>query len=318
MAAIFLTEANVEQLLTMEAAIAAVETVFRKHAMTEVANVPRGRARTDQCMLHLMGSAAKTLNAMCCKVYTTTPSTSRFLLQLFDGHTGELLAVMEADTLGAIRTGATAGVATKHMARSDADTVGVYGSGKQARTQLEAVCQVRNIVEAYVYSRKEENREGFAREMSALLGIEVKAVSKPELAAEDKDIVVTATKSSSPVLNGEWIAEGAHINAIGANFLGRAELDIETIRKCDPIVVEDKEQAKIEAGDFVQAMEAGVVRWSDVVELGNVVVGRFPGRHGPDDVTLFKSVGVSFEDLAVAKQVYDLAKAVGLGVPLPF
>lgn len=318
MAAIFLSETDVEQLLTMEIAIEAVETVFRKHAMTEVANIARGRARTDMGMLHIMGSAAKTLNAMCCKVYTTTQIESRFLLHLYDGHSGELLAIMQAESLGAIRTGATSGVATQHMARSDADTVGVFGSGRQARTQLEAVCQVRNIEEAYVFSRKEENRNAFAREMSAVLGVDVKAVSRPELAAEDKDIVITATRSSTPVLSGEWIGPGTHINAIGSNFLGRSELDLETIRKCDPIVVEDKEQARLEAGDFGQAMEAGIIRWSDIVELGNVVVDRYPGRHGPDDVTLFKSVGVSFEDLAVARKVFDLAKAAGMGVALPF
>lgn len=318
MAALFLREEDVVKLLPMSAAIEAVQTVFRKQALTEVANIARGRARTDHGMLHVMGAAAKTLNAMCCKVYTTTKKGANFVVLLFDGKTGETLAVIEGDMLGRIRTGATAGVAAAHMARQDADTVGVFGSGKQARTQLEAICCVRKITEAYVYSPKEDNRESFASEMSMLLGVPVRAVHKPELAAEDKDIVVTATDAAEPVLIGEWIADGTHLSIVGSNFVGKAEIDVELVRRCEPIVVDDKEQARVEAGDLVKAVEAGVVRWSDVHELGNVVVGRYPGRHEAGDVTLFKSVGAALEDLAVAKAVYEAAVAQNVGERLPF
>jgi ornithine cyclodeaminase/alanine dehydrogenase-like protein (mu-crystallin family) len=318
MAALFLREADVDQLLTMPMAIDAVSTVFRKQAMTEVANIPRGRARTDHGLLHIMGAAAKTLDAMCCKVYTSTKQGARFLVHLYDGRTGDLLSIMEGDRLGAMRTGATAGVAAACMARRDADTVGVFGSGKQARTQLEAICHVRQIVEAYVYSPSEDHRDQFAAETSALLGLPVKAVAKPELAAEDKDIVVTATDSADPVVLGDWISPGTHLSVIGSNFVGKAEIDVELVRKCEPIVVDEKEQARLEAGDLVKAVEAGVVRWSDVHELGQIVVGRYPGRHQANDITLFKSVGAALEDLAVARAVYDAALKESLGQRLPF
>ena len=318
MAALFLRESDVVKLLPMATAIEAVESVFRKQALTEVANVSRGRARTDHAMLHIMGAAAKTLGAMCCKVYTTSRKSANFLVLYFDGKTGETLAVIEGDLLGRIRTGATAGVAAAHMARPDADTVGIFGSGKQARTQLEAMCTVRKITEAYVYSPKEDNRESFASEMQMLLGVPVRAVHRPELAAEDKDIVVTATDSAEPVLLSEWVAEGTHLSVVGSNFVGKAEIDVELVRRCEPIVVDDKEQARMEAGDLVKAVDAGVVRWSDVHELGNVVVGRYPGRHEAADVTIFKSVGAALEDLAVAKAVYDAAMAQGMGEKLPF
>lgn len=318
MAALFLSEADIDGLLTMEAAVEAVTQAFRRQAMTEVMNIPRHRVRTDLTMMHLMGAAAKTLNALCCKVYTTNKRGANFFIHLFDGKSGELLAIMQGKRMGAIRTGAVTGLATQHMARTDANTVGVLGSGLQARTQLEAICLARTIVEAYVYSPNVDHRESFAKEMATELGIEVRAVAKPELAVEDKDIVVTATDSVDPVLLGDWVSEGTHINAIGSNFLGRAELDPETIRKCDPIIVDDKEQCRLEAGDFTKAMEEGIVRWSDIGELCNVVVGRTPGRHTPEDITLFKSVGVAFTDLAVARTVYDRAIEQGVGLELPF
>lgn len=318
MAALYLTESDVEQTLSMRPLIDEVAVVFRKHGMTEVANIPRGRARTDHGLLHIMGAAAKTLGVMACKVYTSTKTGTRFLVHLYDGRSGALLALMEADFLGAMRTGAVSGLATQLMARRDADTVGILGSGKQARTQLEAVAQVRNLVEAYVYSPNADHRERFAYEMSAQLGLKVVAVNLPELAVEDKDIVITATDSREPVLREAWLSPGCHVNAVGSNFIGKAELDVETVRRCATIVVDDKEQARLEAGELVQAVEAGILRWSEVGDLSNVVIGRYPARHAPDDITLFKSVGVAYADLAAAKLAYERAVAAGIGQTLPF
>jgi ornithine cyclodeaminase/alanine dehydrogenase len=255
---------------------------------------------------------------MGCKVYTSTSTGAGFVVLLHDGRTGALLAVIEADGLGAMRTGAASGLATSFMARPDANVVGVFGSGKQARTQLEAVCRVRDIVEAYVYSPNPDRRARFADEMSATLAVPVVAVSKPELAAEDKDIIITATTSSQPVFCGEWVSEGTHLNVIGSNFLGKTEIDVTTVREADVVIVDDKEQARLEAGDFRQPIEEGVIRWSDIGELSNVVVGRIAGRHGPNDITLFKSVGIGLEDVAVAKVVYDQAIADEIGSWLPF
>src|SRR5438128_10555172 len=149
--------------------------------------------------------------------------------------------------------------------------------------------------------------------MSTLCQCEVQPVPRPEMAAEDKDIVITATSSREPVLNGNWIAEGTHLNVIGSNFLSKAEVDAVAVRRCNSIGVDSKDQARLEAGDFVAALEEGAIHWADIHELGQVIVGRYTGRAHPEDVTLFKSLGIAIEDIAVAARVYAKAQAAGLG-----
>src|SRR5215471_4311964 len=297
----------------MEMALEAVEDVLRKMALDEAVNIPRARSQTDHAMLHVLSGAAKTLGVMGYKAYSTSRKGTHFHVGLYDGKSGALLALMQADYLGQVRTGAASGVATQFMARPDAAEVGLFGSGKQARTQLQAVCQVRKVRRAQVYSPNADRRQQFAAEMSELCQTEVSPVPRPELAAQDKDIVITATTSREPVFNGHWIAEGTHINAAGSNFLGKAEIDAVTVRRCESIVVDSKDQARIEAGDFTQALEDGSIHWADIHELGQVIVGRYTGRAHPQDVTLFKSLGVAIEDVAVAAKVYQLASAAGLG-----
>jgi ornithine cyclodeaminase/alanine dehydrogenase-like protein (mu-crystallin family) len=313
MPVLLLNEDEVRQVLTLEMALDAVEQALRKMALDEVVNVPRSRAQTDHAMLHVMAAAGKTLGVMGLKAYSTSRRGAHFHVALYDGKTGALLAVIQADYLGQVRTGAASGVATQYMARPDASEVGLFGSGKQARTQLQAVCKVRKISRVQVYSPNEEHRRRFAAEMSELCNTEVVTVPRPEMAAEDKDIIITATTSREPVLNGHWVAEGTHINAIGSNFLGKAEVDAVAVRRCDSIVVDSKDQARIEAGDFVQALEEGSIHWADVHELGQVIVGRYTGRAHAQDVTLFKSLGIAIEDVAVAARVYAKAQEAGLG-----
>jgi ornithine cyclodeaminase/alanine dehydrogenase-like protein (mu-crystallin family) len=313
MPVLLLTEEEVRQVLTMDMALEAVEQALRKMALDEVVNIPRSRAQTDHAMLHVMSAAGKTLGVMGFKAYSTSRRGAHFHVTLYDGKTGALLALIQADYLGQVRTGAASGVATQYMARPDATEVGLFGSGKQARTQLQAVCMVRKISRVQVYSPNEEHRRRFAAEMSERCDTEVVTVPRPEMAAEDKDIIITATSSREPVLNGHWVAEGTHINAIGSNFLGKAEIDAVAVRRCDSIVVDSKEQARIEAGDFVQALEEGSIHWADVHDLGQVIVGRYTGRAHAQDVTLFKSLGIAIEDLAVAARVYAKAQEAGLG-----
>jgi ornithine cyclodeaminase/alanine dehydrogenase-like protein (mu-crystallin family) len=178
---------------------------------------------------------------------------------------------------------------------------------------LQAVCKVRKIRHVQVYSPNEERRRRFAADMSTLCQTEVEPVPRPEMAAEDKDIIITATNSREPVLKGHWLAEGTHLNVIGSNFLGKAEIDAVAVRRCAVIVVDSKDQARLEAGDFAQALEEGSIHWADIHELGQVIVGRYTGRAQPQDVTLFKSLGVAIEDVAVAAQVYAKAQAAGVG-----
>jgi alanine dehydrogenase len=313
MPVLLLSEEEVRQVLTMDLAMEAVEHVLRKMALDEAQNVPRSRCQTDHVMLHVMSAAAKTLGVAGLKAYTTTRRGAQFLVSLYDGRSGQLLALMQADYLGQMRTGAASGVATQYLARPDASEVGLFGSGKQARTQLLAVCKARKIRHVAVYSPNEEHRRRFALEMSPLCGCEVEPVPRPEMAAEDKDIVITATTSREPVLSGHWLAEGTHLNVIGSNFLAKAEIDVATLRRCETIAVDSKDQARLEAGDFVQALEEGVIHWADIRELGQIIVGRYTGRAHPQDITLFKSLGIALEDIAVAARVYAKAQEAGLG-----
>src|SRR5262249_42702380 len=258
-------------------------------------------------------AGGKTLGALGFRSYITNRPGAHFHFPLFDGKTGEPQAWMQADYLGQVRTGAAGGVATKFMARPDCATVGIFGSGKQARTQLQAVCRVRPVKHAVVFSPNTERRAAFAAEMRQVCQIEVVPTANPEVAARNRDIVITATASRDPVLDGDWFSEGTHLNVIGSNFLGKAEIDAKTLKRVKKIAVDSKDQARIEAGDLMPAIEEGLVHWADVLEISRVVAGRDSGRDDPKQITMFKSLGLAIEDLAVAARVYALAKQQGIG-----
>jgi alanine dehydrogenase len=313
MPVLFLTEAEVERVLTMDLALDAVSAAFRKLAIDEAVNVPRQRCQTDQVMLHVLPAAAKTLGVLGFKAYTTAKTGARFHVTLFDGKTGEMTTVLEADLLGQFRTGAASGVATRKLARADASTVGCIGTGKQARTQILAVCKARPMKKVHVFARDAERRKAFAAQLASETGVEVVPVEKPEDAVRGLDVVITATSSREPVLRGEWLTEGQHVNLIGSNYLAKAEADVEVFRRATLVTVDSKEQAKLEAGDFVPALNEGILQWSDVHDFPLVLVGKYPGRESPQDVTVFKSLGLGIEDVALAAKVVELAKQQGVG-----
>jgi len=313
MPVLHLTEDEVRRLLTMEEAIEAVESGLRKTALEEAVNVPRSRCQTDHAMLHVLPAAAKTLGVLGYKAYVTTRAGARFHVTIYDAKTGEMLAVLQADYLGQVRTGAASGVATKHLSRADSTTVGIFGTGKQARTQLFGVSKVRRLSRAVVWSPSEERRTAFSREMSAACGVEVVPAKSPEEAARGLDILCTATSAREPVLFGEWVSPGQHLNVIGSNFLAKAEIDVEVVRRANVVVIDSKDQGRLEAGDLVAALDRGVIEWIDVAELGRVVAMGAPGRRPPEDVTLFKSLGIGLEDIAVAMRVYHKARQAGVG-----
>jgi len=315
--ALLLTEADVTALLPMSLALEAVEEVFRWQGEGKLTNRPRVRLPVPGGLLHVMPAALPEAKVMGLKSYATVRGGAKFVVLLFSAENGTLLAVIEADRLGQIRTGAASGVATKYLARADADRVGCYGTGWQARSQLEAVCAVRSVREVRVFGRDAERRARFAKEMQEALGLTVTPVERPEAAARDASILVTITGAKTPVLEGRWIAPGAHVNAAGSNHLQRAELDVEAIRRATLIVTDSLEQARLECGDLVAALDQGVVAWDAVHELGEVVAGRHPGRRWADDVTLFESQGVAMEDLAVAARLVARARAQGAGVEIP-
>jgi alanine dehydrogenase len=313
---LFLTEDDVRQLLTMDDAIAAVFAVFRDRAAGKARNISRGRAQTDQAMLHLLGGAADGMVGY--KAYATSKQGANFQIGLFDGASGQPLALLQADLLGQIRTGAASGVATQTLARSDARVVGLFGTGKQAKTQAWAVCRVRPIDKIRVFSRNDANRRAFASEMAQICGCDIEPVTKPEDVVKDCDIVITATASKTPVFEGAWLKPGVHLNVVGSNFLNKTEIDVETVRRASIVAVDDIDQAKSEAGDFVAALAEGVLTWDRVQSLADIVSGSRPGRGHEDDVTLFKSLGLGMEDVAVAAIVYRLAMTKGMGRTIAF
>ncbi|GIX03152.1 MAG: ornithine cyclodeaminase [Planctomycetaceae bacterium] len=317
MSVLFLTEDDVAWLLDLPSAIEIVERVFLGWQRGEVDNQPRRRVSLPGAMLHVMSAAVHYAGYLGVKAYLTTRSVARFHLLLYRAETGTLEAIVEANHLGRVRTGATSAVATRHMAIHSARVVGCFGTGFQARTQLQAICQVRRIESIEVYSRREEHRQRFAEEMTELCNLPVAPVPLPDQAAADKDIVITATSSRTPVFDGRVLSEGTHINAIGSNFLNKAELDVTTVRRADHVVCDNLEACQLEAGDLVPAVEAGVIDWPRVKELRDVVAGLETGRATDSDITLFKSVGLAMEDVAVGVHVLQRAQQERIGQSLP-
>lgn len=314
--AIFLTEQDVRALLTMTDALEAVEEGFRHWAQGQATNDPRRRLRVAGGYLQFMSAADHALNITGFKAYTTGRAGG-FLVNIYRADTGELLAIMQAGWLGAVRTGAASGVATKYMALPNASLAGCIGTGYQARTQVEAVCAVRPIREVRVFSRTPEKRQAFAQEMAQRLGIPVRAVESAQACVEGAHIVITITNSREPVFNGEWLAPGTHINAAGSNSWMRREIDETTIRRANLIVADQVDDAKAECGELIWGVERGIVRWEQVRELRDVVGGFLPGRPSPDAITLFESQGLALEDIVTAWRVYQKALERGVGKELP-
>jgi alanine dehydrogenase len=315
---LLLTENDVRELLTMPDAIAAVEEVMRRQASGQAIVHPRHRLELpDKGFLHYMAGADITAGLVGMKLYTSVHGALRFLVPLYRSATGELLALIEGERLSVMRTGAASGVATRYMAREDANTLAVIGSGLQARGQVEAVAAVRNLTGVRVFSRDAERREQFANEMEDMLEISVMPVESAAAAVHNADIIVTATTAHKPVVEGAWIAPGTHINAIGANFPQKRELDDAAVARANRIAVDFIEEAKIEAGDLIQAFAADPSRWNSVRELSQIIAGNFPGRENANEVTLFKSSGIAIWDIAAAGKVYELAVAQGRGTQIP-
>lgn len=313
MPVLYLTEQDVLDLIDMPTAIELVEDAFRQLADQQATNTPRQRVVQSGIMLHSMAAGSSEWGVVGWKNYTTTPKSAKFIVAIYDAASGELQALIEADHLGRLRTGAASGVATEYMARNDARLVGIFGAGKQAETQLEAVCAVRKIEHVTVHSRNPEKCEDFAERMSAKLNIAVEPTSSPMGAAAEMDIVITATTSKTPVFDGHDLDEGTHLNIVGSNFWQKAEIDVATVRRSDVIVCDSKAQCQIEAGDFRQALEEGAIDWQLMHELAEVVSERKPGRSNGDQITLFKSVGLAIEDVALGQELVRQARMKGKG-----
>lgn len=311
--ALIVREKQVRALLSMRDTVSVLEEAFHAQSQGLVKNQPRTRLAFANGVLTLLAAAAPTFGVVGFKTYTAFREGVRYVIMLFSAHNGELLAIIEADHLGAMRTGGTSAVATKYLARTNARNVGLIGAGQQAVTQLMGVCAVRPITSVCVYSRKQPERELFCREMSRLLNIEVISADGVHEVVEDADILITATTARDPVLHGEWLKPGCHINAIGSNWVQRRELDLSTLHRSMIIVTDSLEQAYIEAGDFVIPANEGLFQWERVHELSEIVGDQGLQRETPDEITLYKGLGAALEDVVTAAHVYFLAVKQGLG-----
>jgi ornithine cyclodeaminase/alanine dehydrogenase-like protein (mu-crystallin family) len=315
---LLLTEADVRSLLTMPIALEVVEESLRQQGNGELVLHPRRRIKLpDNALLHYMAAGDPVRGYIGMKLYTAVRGVARFVIPLFRSTTGEMAALIEADALGQLRTGAASGVATKYLANANARIAGIIGTGYQARTQLEAVAAVRRLVRIRAFGRDPERRAKFCREMSERIGVAVEPMNSGEEAVRGADILITATSATKVVLEGEWLTPGMHINAMGANWPQKSELDAAAVSRAGKIVVDSIEQSKMEAGDLIQAFGDEGSRWNAVQELSQIVAGKVSGRASADQITLFKSNGIATWDLAAAVRVYELAVAQGMGQSFP-
>lgn len=314
----YINEKEVAQILTMPKTVELVEAALKARAEGRAVDVPRMRARSPAGTQHILQAAAPDLKMIGYKIYYSNPGKgSRYHVHLIDTDSGNLVAMIEASHLGMVRTGAASGVATRYMARADAATVGMIGAGKQAVGQLEAVCAVRKITSAKVYSRKPEKARDFCDKMSAKLGIKMEAVTSAAEAVHGVDIINVITKASSPVLLGEWLEPGQHINAAGSNALTRRELDEAAIKRCARVVVDSRGTARNECGDLLPLIENGRLDWDALPELGELIAGHRAGRKARDEITLYESHGMGIQDIYTGHHILGIARAQGIGIDLP-
>jgi ornithine cyclodeaminase/alanine dehydrogenase-like protein (mu-crystallin family) len=308
---LYLTEPDVLKLLPMPRAISLMRQVFTDLAQNKAVNQPRHRVILPTgSVLHYM--AAGNESYFGAKVYATNLRTgAHFLFLLYRSADAAPLAIIEANHLGQIRTGAASGYATDLLARENADTLAIIGSGFQAEAQVDAIAAVRPLREIRVWSRKPERRERFAETLRAKGHANVSIAASAEAAVRGAAIVVTSTNSKNPVFEAEWIAEGTHINATGSNQANRRELPAEILSRATLIAVDSKEQAKMESGDLLLASEE---EWDghNLVELQEV-----SGRTDSRAITIFKSNGLALQDVAAAGWVYEEAVRLGIGAPIP-
>jgi alanine dehydrogenase len=304
---LFLSESDVQELLSPPAAVEAVEGSFLRMAAGSVEIAPRRRLELQEGRLADMAASDLELGYACVKAYAGFAEGTAFLVALFAVDRPELVALIEADHLGRLRTGAASAVAAKYLAREGATSLGVIGCGTQAETQV--VCMraaVPTIARVVAYCRTERNLRAFCERAGA-----EPAESNRE--AAEQDIVVTITTSRDPVLRGEWLLPGALVCAAGANKPASRELDNVVLQRASFVCCDWKVQARLESADLIEPVQQGVLDWLEVHQLQEVVAGELPGRQSPDDIVVFKSNGIAAWDVAVATAVVERARERGVG-----
>lgn len=307
----FIDEVAVGQLLSVPVAIEAIENAMRDLGTGKAENAPRQRLKVDKASLNMLAASWDSGGVYGQKIYSVGPAGSMFLVLLYHSD-GRPYAIVSAQRLGRIRTGAATGVASRALARPDSRVLGVIGTGYQMRTQIEAVCTVLPIEQVQAWSPTATSRELFCDEMTTNLGIPVASADSAEAAVEGADVVVTLTTAATPVLPSSAVRSGMHITAAGSNQAARRELESETIRRANLVVADDLRQARTEAGDLIIAASEGALMWEKVLPLSSILAGSSRGRTRESDITIFKSIGIGLWDIACAKEIAQAAIQAGL------
>ena len=311
MKTLYLKEHDVEELVSVPEVVDALDAAFRDQAAGRAWTNPRNRLRLPGITLHMMAGAIPGYFGY--KAYTVASGKTQFFFFLHSAQTSEMLAMIEADALGQRRTGAASGMATQYLARPDATEMTLFGAGWQAETQLLAIDAVHTLKHVWIVNRTPDRLKAFIDKMQPQVKAQLARAKSAEEAVRQSQIVTTITTSREPVLKGEWLQPGVHVNAAGGNSLLRREIDDDVVMKSNRLVVDSIEQSRIESGEFLAIIETGRRHWEDFVELRDIVAGLKPGRTTPSDITLFKSGGIALEDVAIAKLVYERAVERGIG-----
>ena len=304
---LYLTEADIHSLLAPEDALAPIEECFRRQATGTIDNRPRTRQSAGDGAFAVMSAVDTELGLAGVKSYVWVSAGTPFVVLLFDVAQGELAAVIEADRLGQLRTGAASGVAARHLARAESRSLGVIGCGFQAETQVQCIRAALPSIDSVVaYCRTEERLQAFCAKVGA-------EAAESHREAADADVVVTVTTSRDPVLRGEWLRPGALVCAVGANDPRQRELDNVVLERAGFVCCDSREQSRLESGDLIDPVKAGVLDWLEVHELHEVVSGELQGRQSDDDIVLFKSNGIAAWDLAIGAEALARARERGVG-----
>jgi alanine dehydrogenase len=304
---LYLTEKDVESLLSPEEALEPIEDCFRRLARGVIDSRPRTRQPVEGGMFAVMSAVDHELGLAGLKSYAWVAAGTPFVVVLFDVARGELAAVIEANRLGQLRTGAASAVAARHLAREGARSLGVIGCGFQAETQVACIrAAVPSIETVVAYCRTEKSLRSFCKRVGA-------DPAESHREAADADVVVTVTTSRDPVLRGEWLSPGALVCAVGANDPRQRELDNVVLERAGFVCCDSREQARLESGDLIEPSEAGVLDWLEVHELHEVVGGELQGRQSDDDIVLFKSNGIAAWDVAIGAAALERARERGVG-----
>ena len=319
MGAIYIDEATASKILTMDDALNLVEESFTTYAQGKSFNMTRQRMRIRKGALHMLPGAVPYKNVIGFKAYTSFRAGLIFKVHLYDAENGSPLAIIDANEIGRLRTGAATGIATKYMAKKESNTAFIFGGGFQAEAQLEAVCKTSNIKKAFVTTRKIENAQAFADKMSKSLGIEIIPTQNIENDLPQADIIITITTAVKPLFEHTMLnPNGVHINGAGSNALIRAEIPEKTIEAAEVLAVDSKDVAAIECGDILPSLEKGRLHWNEIVELGEITSGFRSGRVTDNGITIFQSQGMGLQDIMCAEFIYRKALAEKLGKDLPF